>query len=320
MTSPTPILIPQDAETYLLTLANLSNTQLNDPSTFSWTRLYNAYHILNMPHSQDRTSFDQTRARKGPDFPFYEQYLIHADTVDDLIDVNIGLAVDIGIGIAESDPRVLRRFRDATQDPGLASRLRVNEIEGPILGQAMITLLKRGAHNPHLLKLFAHKWPNHQNGWIGTWETPASLPIPTADQLRTAPGFPFMKLPPELRNKIYEDVLTAPWDIDIDAHNEDYSPGDSCQLLGVINSIHNEAYPIYFRCNTFHYSCRSTTYLGSSQQFMAVNDVGGIPINNTPQPQGNMFVLDEDPPDLDTIYSYPSPPVQTLPANMASNV
>ena len=51
--------------------------------------------------------------------------------MDDLVDLNIGLAVDIGIGIAESDLRVLRRFRDATQDPALATRLR-EEARGKI--------------------------------------------------------------------------------------------------------------------------------------------------------------------------------------------
>ncbi|KAL8853036.1 MAG: hypothetical protein Q9221_002066 [Calogaya cf. arnoldii] len=54
----------RDAETYLLTLANLSSAQLNTLSTFSWTRLYNAYHILNMPHAQDRQSFDQIWDKK----------------------------------------------------------------------------------------------------------------------------------------------------------------------------------------------------------------------------------------------------------------
>ncbi|KAI4249581.1 MAG: hypothetical protein L6R42_008923 [Xanthoria sp. 1 TBL-2021] len=81
---------------------------------------------------------------------------------------------------------------------------------------------------------------------------------------KTAQGFPFMELPPEVRNMVYKEVLKAPWIIDIDAWwnsyprcslpqlvTEDYSPGESCRLLRVSKAIHNEAYPVYFGCNTF---------------------------------------------------------------------
>ena len=121
LTVPAPT-TPAEAETYLLWLADLSDTQLKDPYTFPWTHLYFAYKTLSMPNTKDRAFFYNTWYKKGPGFPFYEHYLIHAGRVQELIDINVSLASDVGADT--TDPIALRRFRDATQDPALATKLR----------------------------------------------------------------------------------------------------------------------------------------------------------------------------------------------------
>ncbi|KAL8765686.1 MAG: hypothetical protein Q9209_007324 [Squamulea sp. 1 TL-2023] len=75
-----------------------------------------------MPHCQDRLCFDRVWAQRGAQFPFYEQYLIHTGRVNQLVTANVSLALDINLDL--TDPFALRSFRDATQDPALATKLR----------------------------------------------------------------------------------------------------------------------------------------------------------------------------------------------------
>ena len=91
-----------------------------------------------------------------------------------------------------------------------------------------------------------------------------SVPLEQDREAKTAQGFPFMKLPPELRNMVYKEVLANPDIIIIDELSDCYPgsslprietwndpPGNTCQLLRASKAIHDEAYPVYFGRNTF---------------------------------------------------------------------
>lgn len=90
---------------------------------------------------------------------------------------------------------------------------------------------------------------------------------------KTAEGFPFMKLPPEVRNMIYKEVLVPPKDIHIQVawcsyartaydglRTINHSPRRTCRLLRVSKAVYYEAFPIYFGCNTFY--CDGVEALG----------------------------------------------------------
>ncbi|KAL8782192.1 MAG: hypothetical protein Q9213_005628 [Squamulea squamosa] len=111
-----------DAEAYLIMLSNIPDEELLSSSTLSWPHLYESYRVLGMPHCEDRSSFDYVWAHRGANFPFHEQYLIHTGRVDQLTTMNVSLALDINLDLA--DPFALRSFRDAAQDPALATKLR----------------------------------------------------------------------------------------------------------------------------------------------------------------------------------------------------
>ncbi|KAL8912171.1 MAG: hypothetical protein Q9171_002805 [Xanthocarpia ochracea] len=93
--------------------------------------------------------------------------------------------------------------------------------------------------------------------------------IPAAIQQES---FPLMRLPPELRCMIYREVLVAKRDIIVPRpywsyirdHNirfyrvyDNYDPYHSssatCQIFRVSKALYNEAMPVYFGENTFHF-------------------------------------------------------------------
>ncbi|KAI4099401.1 MAG: hypothetical protein LQ339_005993 [Xanthoria mediterranea] len=91
-----------------------------------------------------------------------------------------------------------------------------------------------------------------------------SVPLEQDREAKTAQGFPFMKLPPELRNMVYKEVLANPGIIDVGELSDCYPrsslpqietwgdpPGNTCQLLRASKAIHDEAYPVYFGRNIF---------------------------------------------------------------------
>lgn len=90
---------------------------------------------------------------------------------------------------------------------------------------------------------------------------------------KTAEVFPFMKLPPEVRNMIYKEVLVASKDIHMQVawysyprsaydglRTMNHSPRRTCRLLRISKAVYYEAFPIYFGCNTFY--CDGVEALG----------------------------------------------------------
>ncbi|KAI4168994.1 MAG: hypothetical protein LQ343_006025 [Gyalolechia ehrenbergii] len=81
--------------------------------------------------------------------------------------------------------------------------------------------------------------------------------------------FPFMKLPPELRQMVYKELLVQSQDITISnrywgfcfdtkigvlEHTNKqvaHSPAATCQIFRASKACYNEAMPIYFGCNSF---------------------------------------------------------------------
>ena len=108
------------AEAYLLKLANQPDKYLSN-RTVSWARLQNAYRTLGMPRSAENSEFIRTWRAKGPIFPFYEQYLIHAGRVQEVI-TDKALAEEIVFDF--TDAWSLRLYRHATQDPAIATMVR----------------------------------------------------------------------------------------------------------------------------------------------------------------------------------------------------
>ncbi|KAI4230056.1 MAG: hypothetical protein L6R36_000313 [Xanthoria steineri] len=84
--------------------------------------------------------------------------------------------------------------------------------------------------------------------------------------------FPFMKLPLELRQMVYKELLVMPWPVIMDAphccyypgkhlthvvhddgHPHEYCPLATCQIRQVSKALHIETTPIYFGHNTFKF-------------------------------------------------------------------
>lgn len=81
--------------------------------------------------------------------------------------------------------------------------------------------------------------------------------------------FPFMKLPPELRQLVFKELLVQSQDIVIFeeywetayharitslaemSHRVSHSPAATCQIFRASKACYNEAMPIYFSCNRF---------------------------------------------------------------------
>ncbi|KAL9027162.1 MAG: hypothetical protein Q9196_004279 [Gyalolechia fulgens] len=81
--------------------------------------------------------------------------------------------------------------------------------------------------------------------------------------------FPFMKLPPELRQMVYKELLVQSQEIlisnrhwafcfdpKLDAMEQKddqvvHSPADTCQIFRASKACYDEAMPIYFGCNSF---------------------------------------------------------------------
>lgn len=110
-----------NAERYLINLSNFSDTELRQGPAVSWPRLQNAYRILGMPHSANNAAFIKIWRAKGRLYPFYEQYLIHSGRVHEII-TNKALAEELDLDLTNAWE--LRLYRDATQDPAIATMLR----------------------------------------------------------------------------------------------------------------------------------------------------------------------------------------------------
>ncbi|KAL8937943.1 MAG: hypothetical protein Q9216_004163 [Gyalolechia sp. 2 TL-2023] len=106
-------------------------------------------------------------------------------------------------------------------------------------------------------------------------DAPKTLPRPTVSHcsgdVKVVPAdkpFPFMKLPPELRQMIYKDLLVQSHEITITdtcwslfgirdgpvrivVDDAAHSPSATCKIFRVSKACYNEAMPIYFGCNSF---------------------------------------------------------------------
>ncbi|KAL9038459.1 MAG: hypothetical protein Q9180_003123 [Flavoplaca navasiana] len=96
--------------------------------------------------------------------------------------------------------------------------------------------------------------------------------------IKSEKSFPFMKLPPEIRNTIYEmalfvpepiciDVVWPPWEwyrcpsgVHAGLRTTRHSPRETCQLLLACKDVYLEASHLYFRNNIFY--CYSVESLG----------------------------------------------------------
>lgn len=103
------------------------------------------------------------------------------------------------------------------------------------------------------------------------------VPYPGED-LKVVPvekPFPFMKLPPELRQMVLKELLVqahdivifnVSWQLEYSAkirsltdlshrlsHWASHSPAETCQIFRVSKMCYNEAMPIYFGCNRFRF-------------------------------------------------------------------
>lgn len=89
--------------------------------------------------------------------------------------------------------------------------------------------------------------------------TSGTDPVLSQDRPETVPGkpFPFMKLPAELRIMILKEALKAPSQVrcpmKLTQSNHERSIVTTSRALRVSKTFYNEAMPIYFRCNTFHF-------------------------------------------------------------------
>lgn len=99
-------------------------------------------------------------------------------------------------------------------------------------------------------------------------------------------SFPFMKLPPEIRNMVYEKALFVPEAICIEliwpawywyhppktSHDGlrtiGHSPGETCQLLQTCKDIYYEASLVYYHHNTFY--CNGVETLGEFLSILTV--------------------------------------------------
>ncbi|KAI4269165.1 MAG: hypothetical protein L6R38_007568, partial [Xanthoria sp. 2 TBL-2021] len=111
----------KNAESYLIKLSNKSDNELGYGPAVSWPRLQNAYRILSMPNSANNSDFIRIWRAKGRLYPFYERYLIHSGRVHEVI-TNKALAEELDLDLTSAWE--LRLYRDATQDPAIATMLR----------------------------------------------------------------------------------------------------------------------------------------------------------------------------------------------------
>lgn len=109
-----------------------------------------------------------------------------------------------------------------------------------------------------------------QTAQIGELGTPETLPAETSTPAEGSgeQPFPFMKLPLELRTKVYKETLVMPGTIvmnidvevriDCDIHNpphRTYKPLNVSvlDLCSTSRAVHHESLPVFFRYNLFHF-------------------------------------------------------------------
>ncbi|KAL8770740.1 MAG: hypothetical protein Q9209_003607 [Squamulea sp. 1 TL-2023] len=102
-------------------------------------------------------------------------------------------------------------------------------------------------------------------------EPEEAIDLPVAPISKQDGAFPFMRLPPELRRMVYQELLVIPWPITVsrpysfwhprphlasitadDGRLRDYCPLATCLILQACKVLHTEATPIYFGANTFN--------------------------------------------------------------------
>ncbi|KAL9028659.1 MAG: hypothetical protein Q9196_003012 [Gyalolechia fulgens] len=91
----------------LSALTNIPTPQL-EAGMLAWNALYEAVHTLGLPHSSSRPSFHKAWLNMGPEFPFYEQYMITAGRARELV-TNAELARIMGTNV--DDPDSLHEYR-----------------------------------------------------------------------------------------------------------------------------------------------------------------------------------------------------------------
>lgn len=121
-------------------------------------------------------------------------------------------------------------------------------------------------------------WNLGSEGKVGDgFEEPVGLSYASSSEhkilsTRQDEPFPFMKLPLELRQMVYKELLVMPWPITMDApyccyyprkhlthvlHDDgqlhEYCPLITCQIRQVSKALHIETTPIYFGHNTFKF-------------------------------------------------------------------